>query len=56
MGEALIILYFIGLIMLGIATGSHYGTAEYTFIIIGSGSVIFATLVGGIRYLHGGKG
>ncbi len=51
MTELLSGLYFIGLIILGAAIGSHTGVAQYGFMIIGGGTVLYTGAMGIVTYL-----
>jgi hypothetical protein len=46
------LLYFAGLIMFGIAVGSHCGSAEYGFMIVGIGTIAFSLFGGLHKYLN----
>jgi hypothetical protein len=38
-------IYFTGLVMFGAAIGSYHGIAEYTFMIIGGGAMLYSALL-----------
>jgi len=42
MKEFLSTMYFFGLCILGVSVGSYYHIAEYAFMIIGCGSILYA--------------
>lgn len=44
-------LYFAGLIMLGVAIGSYANVAQYGFMIIGGGTVLYTGAMGIVTYL-----
>ena len=52
MTEILSLIYFIGLIMTGVAVGSYTGAAALGFVIIGSGAVVYAGAMGMALYLQ----
>jgi len=51
MKEFLSIIYFFGLCILGVSVGSYYHIAEYAFMIIGCGSVLYAIFSAIFLYL-----
>ena len=53
MSRLLSLFYFVGLIMFGIAVGSHTNVAEYAFMIIGGGTTLYAMVMGIVIYLGG---
>lgn len=46
------LVYFVGLVVFGIAVGSHTGVAEYAFMTIGGGAIAYAGVMAMLSYLH----
>jgi hypothetical protein len=52
MNEFISSVYFVGLVIFAVATGSYTDQPDFGFMIIGGGMVVYALIAAMIKYLH----